>query len=151
MNRVTIRRFDVVRTATVAAVLYAVITLVFGLLFVLPFALLGGLAASTQDSGTGAAVLGGGLVAGVILVGIGAVFYAVVGWIMTAIVCAIYNWVAGRVGGVRVDVEVDGPWPGGPGYPVPGYAPGYPGAPAVQPAAGQGTLPPPPGWGQPGR
>jgi hypothetical protein len=70
------------------------------------------------------------------------VFYGVIGWIMTAIMCALYNFVAGRIGGIRVEVDVEGPYPGGPGYPYPPYAipPGY------QPGYGtQGTPYPAPG------
>jgi hypothetical protein len=156
MNRVTIRRFDVVRTATVAAALYALIAIVFGLLFFLPFGLLAGVAGMRTDSGAGGAgLVGVGIVGTLVFVLFGVVFYGVVGWVMTAIMCALYNFVAGRVGGIRVEVDVEGPYGGGPGYPAPGYpaaypAPGY-GTPAWPvPGSPGGPTAPPPGWGQPG-
>ena len=107
-------------------------------------------------------MIGAGLVGGLLFAVIGIVFYGVVGWVMTAIVCALYNFVAGRIGGIRVVVDVEGPYPGAPAYGGPGYPAGY-GVPAVGTPAwpapgspgGQGgpTAPPtapPPGWGQPG-
>ena len=159
MNRVTIRRFDVVGTATVAAVLYAVIVVVFGLLFFVPITLLASLAGGRAADGEAGAVLGVGLVGALLFTVVGAFFYAVIGWVMTAIVCALYNLVAGRVGGIRVEVDVEGPYPGGPGYGAPAY-PGY-GAPAQYPAPGQygappvsygapGSVPPPISYNPPG-
>ena len=151
MNRVTIRRFDVVRTANVVAVLYAVGVLVIGLVVVVPFTLLTVVAGVSSSGSEMAGIVGASIVGGLVLGLIAVVFYGIMGWIMTAIGCALYNWVAGRIGGFRVEVEVEGPYPGRPGYPTPYGAPGYgnpawpvPGSPAGQPA------PPPPGWGQPG-
>ena len=149
MNRVTIRRFDVVRTANVVAVLYAVMVLVIGLVFVVPFALLTAVAGVSSSGSEMAGYLGvsifGGLVFGLLAV----VFYGIMGWIMTAIGCALYNWVAGRIGGFRVEVDVEGLYPGGPGYPVPYGAPGTPPAWPV-PGSPAGPVAPPPGWNQPG-
>jgi hypothetical protein len=145
MNRVTIRRFDVVRTATVAAVLYAVIAVVFALLFFLPIAILTSLAGSSGGAREMGALFGAGVVGVLVLAVVGALFYAVVGWVMTAIVCVLYNFVAGRVGGIRVEVQVEGPYPGGPGYGVPAY-PGY-GAPGGY-GAQYGA--PPTSYGTPG-
>jgi hypothetical protein len=159
MNRVTVRRFDVVRTANIVAALYAVIIVVVLLVFFVPFLLIGGLvgmAGAGGDSGAGAAVLGAGLIGSLVIVVLGALFYAVVGWVMTAIIVLLYNWLAGRIGGLQLDVHIEGPGPGGyphyGGYPVaPGYGqpqppawpvPGSPGAP------GHGTGPnPPAGYG----
>jgi hypothetical protein len=170
MNRVTVRRFDVVRTANIVAALYAVIVIVVMLVFFVPFMLIGGLAGMAgagEDAGAGAAVLGAGLIGTLVFLVLGAVFYAVIGWVMTAIMVLLYNWLAGRIGGFQLDVQVDGPWPGASGgyspyggYPAaPGYgqpqapswpAPGSPAAPGhgSQPVAPQGgpNQPPPPGY-----
>jgi hypothetical protein len=156
MNRVTIRRFDIIRAANIAAVLYAVIIAVFGLLFFLPVTLLVGVAGSRVDGG-GGAIAGAGIVGALLFTLFGVVVYGIIGWIMTAIMVALYNFVAGRVGGIQADVEIQGPYGmpgyGGPGYPAgypaPGYgtptwpAPGTPGGPG-------GPAAPPAGWGQPG-
>ena len=161
MNRITIRRFDVVRTANMVAALYGVIFLVVGLLFLIPFALLAGIAGSRADGASGVGIAGAGILGGIILTLVGVVAYTVMGWIMTAILCALYNVVAGRMGGISVEADVQGPYGGGPGSIVPGY-PGYPGYPAGYGAPGSpGTpswpapgspgapTPPPPGWGRP--
>lgn len=145
-NRVTLRRFDVIRTATVAAVLYAVTVLVIGLIFVVPFILLAGAAGiSSGRSDIAAGVAGAGIIGAMLLLVLGALFYAVVGWVMTAIACVFYNFVAGRVGGIRMEVDIEMPY-GAPGYGAPGY-----GAPAWPAPASQGPpMAPPAGWGQPG-
>ena len=85
MNRVTIRRFDVVRTANVVAVLYAVAVSLVVLVFFVPFMLIAGLAAR-GSSGSDMGLVGAGLVGGLLFAVIGIVFYGVVGWVMTAIV-----------------------------------------------------------------
>ena len=152
MSRVTIRRFDVIRAANIAALLYAVIVAVFGLLFFLPFSLLAGMVGSRMgDSGVGIGLFGAGIAGALIFTLIGIVFYGIAGWIMTAIMVALYNFIAGRIGGIQADVEIQGPYGmpgfGGPGYPAPGY--GNPAWPAPG-APGGAPVPPPPGWGQPG-
>ncbi len=145
MSRVTIRRFDIIRAANVVAALYAVVVAIFGLLIVLPIALLGGFAGMRGDAGSGLGVFGAGLVGGLIFTLIGILVYGILGWIMTAIVVALYNVVAGRIGGIQADVEITG------FYGAPGYGgPGYPMQPAnpTWPAPG-GPSAPPPGWGPP--
>jgi hypothetical protein len=157
MSRVTIRRFDVIRAANIAAVLYAVIVAVVGLLIFLPFSLIAGVAGSRAgDSGVGVGLLGAGIAGALIFTLFGTVFYAITGWIMTAIMVALYNVVARRIGGIQADVEIQGPYGlpgyGGPGYPAPGYpvpGSGNPAWPAPG-APGGAPVPPPPGWGQPG-
>ena len=141
--RLTIRRFDVVRTANIAAALYAVVVLVFGLVFAVPLSL-AAIYAGRQDGGAGVAA--GGVVGVVVLLALAVVFYAGFGWVVTAIVCALYNGLAGRIGGIRVEVQPEGPalmGPGGPAWPAP--APIGPG-PSSTPITG-GPPQPPAGWG----
>lgn len=147
MNRVTVRRFDVVRTANIVAAIYAVIVVVMMLVFFVPFMLIGGMAGMAGgDSGAGAAFLGAGLLGSLLFLVLGAAFYAVIGWVMTAVMVLIYNWLAGRIGGLQLEVQVEGPWPGAPG--------GYPGYPAPYPQATAGYAgypqPGPPAWPVPG-
>jgi hypothetical protein len=156
MSRVTIRRFDVIRVANIAAVLYALIFAVVGLLFFLPFSLIAGIAGSRAgDGGMGIGLFGAGVAGALVFTLFGIVFYAIAGWIMTAIMVALYNVVAGRIGGIQADVEIQGPY-GTPGYGGPGHGPGYPapgyGNPAWPAPGTPGGAPvsPPPGWGQPG-
>jgi hypothetical protein len=153
MNRLTIRRFDIVRTANMVAATYVAIGLVIGLI-ILPFALLALLAGSRAGNG-GAA--GAGLIAGVFFYAVAIVFYAVVGWVFGAILAAVYNFVAGRIGGLRFDVSIESPGGGFPGYPAayatpyPAQSQGPPWAGPYAPGHGTGPVPPaePPRYGAP--
>jgi hypothetical protein len=147
MHRLTIARFDVVRTANIVAALYAVIVLVIGLLFAVPIAIVALVAG--QDAG-GPGVATGGVVGVLMLLVLAVVFYAGIGWVMTALVCALYNALAGRIGGIRIEVQPDGPalMGPGPGWAVPGPAPLAPGS-APTPITG-GPPQPPGGWGRQG-
>lgn len=89
-----IRRFSVIKTATVVAVMYMVIVAI----FFIPFAILT-VAFARGDSATGGIV-------GVLVFGLlAALLYGVFGWIFTAIGCAVYNLAAGWVGGIEVQVD----------------------------------------------
>jgi hypothetical protein len=82
-----IRRFGIGQTAKVVAVLYALM----GLLFV-PFFLAGAAFVPREVGfGTGFALAL-------------PIMYGVFGFIFTAIACAIYNFVAGFVGGIEVEL-----------------------------------------------
>lgn len=103
-----IRRFGVVKTATVAAVLYFLISLLFfGIVAI--FVLIAG----TQFINVPSNQIPGGMFGatagamGVLLAGvIFAALYGVLGWIFTAIGCLFYNLVAGFTGGVEFQLEL---------------------------------------------
>jgi hypothetical protein len=100
-----IRRFGVIRTANVVAFLYVVIIAV---IFV-PVALIVAIA-GVGGSGAGFA----GNAGGVAIVFFGllvAIFYAIVGWIFTALACLLYNFAAGMVGGIEIQLEAVQPPP----------------------------------------
>ncbi len=82
-----IRRFGVGQTAKVIGVLYALM----GLIFV-PFLLIASMYAPSKPG------FGPGFALAL------PILYGVVGFIFTALGCAIYNFVAGLVGGVEVDL-----------------------------------------------
>jgi hypothetical protein len=131
-----LRRFGVVRTATVVGVMYALLVAI----IVIPILLLVGVAGVQTDVGTGGpAVIGepgsdlgtgtagaGALgIAGLLLIGLlAALLYGIVGWVLTAIVCLLYNLVARWTGGIEVQVvqapppEVVPAWGPRPGSPV---------------------------------
>ncbi len=92
-----IKRFGIMKTATVVAVLYLLIVLIFVVPAVILVAAFGGTNASTGAVG----LLAGGAVL--------AVIYAIGGWIFTAIGCALYNVAAGWTGGIEVQVEAVAP------------------------------------------
>ena len=127
-----IRRFGVIKTATVVAVMYMVIVAV----FVVPFLLLALIVAPTQGSNA----TGG--IAGILVFGLLAIFgYGFLGWVFTAIAAAIYNLAAGWVGGIEVQIETVAPPP-----PMPVWAASPP--PPPPPPAGP-TGPPPADPGAP--
>ena len=93
-----LKRIDVASCAKVAGILYALMGLLFGALF-------------SIVSLMGAAFAGGteGGLAGLFF-GIGAIivlplFYGALGAVFAALGAALYNVVAGRVGGIRLDLS----------------------------------------------
>ena len=96
-----VKRVGPLSVAKNAAVLYAVIGLVFGALFSL-FGMAGALAGGGENSGLGAGIMG--------MLGVGAIvilpiFYACLGFVGALIMTALYNIVASMVGGIELDVE----------------------------------------------
>jgi len=83
-----IRRFGVGQTAKVVGVLYALM----GLIFV-PFLLLASMLSPDKSA------IGPGLALALPII------YGVAGFIFTALGCAIYNFVAGLVGGIEVELD----------------------------------------------
>jgi hypothetical protein len=88
-----IRRFGIGQTAKVIGVLYALM----GLIFVPVFLVVAAFSPNEKGFGAGFALAL-------------PIIYGVMGFIFTAIGCAIYNLVAGWVGGVEVELDVP---PGG--------------------------------------
>jgi hypothetical protein len=83
-----VRRFGIGQTAKVVGILYGLMGLIF-----LPILLL---ASMLSPNG-----LGYGIGFAIAL----PILYGICGFIFTAIACAIYNWVAGMVGGIEVDLD----------------------------------------------
>lgn len=102
-----IQRFNVLKTATVVGVMYMVVVAIFAVPFVLLFAFLGASGSSGAQTSIGGAFAVG---IGVILV------YGIIGWIVTAIACVIYNGVAAWIGGIEVMVEPVGAPPAPPAW-----------------------------------
>ena len=91
-----IRRFGVIRTSNVVAFFYLVIV---ALIFV-PIAAIVAVATPANQS------FGGLGAAGVFVFGlVAAVFYAILGWIFTALACLLYNFAAGMIGGIEIQLE----------------------------------------------
>ena len=107
---VRIRRFNVVKTATVVALMYTVIVAVFAIPFFLLFAIAG---VSVNGGPTQAVGNGVGLLVVAI---VAALVYGLLGWIATAILCLLYNFVAGLVGGIEVEVDRPEPPPPPPAW-----------------------------------
>lgn len=91
-----VTRVSPLSCAKIAGVLYALMGLLFGVLFSL-FAMLGAFAAA-DGAGMMGAVFG---IGAVVLM---PVFYARLGFVMTLISAALYNVAAGMIGGIEIDV-----------------------------------------------
>ena len=105
-----IRRFGVMKTATVVALMYMIIVAIFAVPFLLFFAFLGAAGASDAQGGIGS----------ILVVGLLAVlFYGVIGWVFTAIACLVYNLAASWIGGIEVQVETVAPPPPPPAWIAP--------------------------------
>ena len=119
-----IRRFAIVQTATTVAAIYVFVIA----LFAIPAAIIVGLAAS-NDNGSASAL---GLLFFAL---IAAAIYGLIFWVITAIGCALYNLVAGWVGGIQLQIDAVAP-----PAPPPSWGPITQGAPPPSPPA-------PPTWG----
>jgi hypothetical protein len=95
-----VKRVAPVSFAKVAGILYAIFGLCIGALFTLA-ALLGAFAFGRSD----APVPGMGMLFGVGAIIILPIFYGVLGFIFSLIGAALYNAVAGWVGGVEMDLQ----------------------------------------------
>lgn len=124
-----IRRFGVMKTATVVAIMYMLIVGVFAV----PFGLVALLAASTQGSGASGAGLS------IFLVALASILvYGLLGWVFTAVAVAIYNVAARWVGGIEVEIESVAPPP-----PPPDWLRTGPASPPSSTASPQSPAPPP--------
>jgi len=103
---VRLRRFGIVQTATSIAVMYAVVVFVFFAILAV-ITLFAGSAARADQLGGFAA---GGI--GLLVIGVlAALLYAALGWVFTAIACALYNVVAGWTGGIEMHYVTPAPQP----------------------------------------
>lgn len=119
-----IRRFNVLKTSTVVAVMYVVIIAVVAIPFLLLIAVAGVSLSGGQSAGAGAI----GVVAALLGAVLVALFYGLIGWVFTAIACVVYNIAAGWVGGIEIQVE-----PVAPPQPPPAW---------LNPGATSPTVPP---------
>ena len=97
-----IRRFGVIRTANLAAIVYLLVTLVFVLPFVLILAAAGPMEFTDQFGRTASVDFSPVFLLLVPFV------YAVIGWIITALFCLLYNLAAAITGGVEIQLEGEG-------------------------------------------
>ena len=97
----TLKRIGPMSCGKVGGVLYGVMGLILGVLFAL-FSLLGAGAAAMQSEQAGGALFGA-------LFGVGAVvlmpiFYGVLGFVSGVVTAWIYNVIAGRFGGIELEI-----------------------------------------------
>ncbi len=95
---VRIRRFSVIRTSNVAALLYLVVTAIFAI----PVGLILLAAGTTYVSSQTGRVVDIARVSGVFVL-FAPLLYATFGWVFTAIACLLYNLVARFTGGIEFE------------------------------------------------
>ncbi|HEX8618169.1 MAG TPA: hypothetical protein VF911_11340 [Thermoanaerobaculia bacterium] len=95
-----IRRFGPLSFAKISGVLYALMGLIFGAI-ISAVSIVGGVFGAAQQGGDALAGMMFGAAAVVVL----PIFYGVLGFVMSLIGAALYNVVAGFVGGIQMDVE----------------------------------------------
>ena len=96
-----IRRFGIAQTATTVAAIYALSVAIFAI----PVAILVAVVGGRNGDGASSAVFV------ILIAALAILFYGAAAWLFTAIACAIYNVVAGWVGGIAVQVEIEAPPP----------------------------------------
>ncbi len=96
-----IRRFGVVRTANLAAILYLLVTLIIILPFVVILAAAGPMEFTDQFGRTASVNFSP------VLLLLLPLLYAVIGWIVTALFCLLYNLAAAITGGVEIQLDGD--------------------------------------------
>lgn len=94
-----IKKFGVLQTAKVAALLYTIVSAI----FIIPFGFIAVIFSSVDYPFS---ALGGGG----ILIFFLPLLYGFIGFITVAIGCSIYNLISDKIGGIEVEVE-DGPSP----------------------------------------
>lgn len=98
-----IKRIGVLKAGIVQSCVMALFGLLIGLCFLLFGTVLGGLFGAVSDhAGAG---LGFGLLGGIGMVIFLPITYAIIGFVAGAIGAAVYNLVAGFVGGIEIEVE----------------------------------------------
>lgn len=95
---VQIRRVDPVAAGKVLGVIYAILGLVIGALF-LVLMLVGAVA-----QGDGQALVGG-VIGGIVMVLFVPLFYGIMGFLFGALGALLYNFCAGLVGGIEFEME----------------------------------------------
>lgn len=100
-----IRRVSPLSCAKIGGALYALMGLIFGLVFAAAGTFIGAIAPSMPNMGPAfGSNLGMAFGAGMIVVM--PIFYGVLGFLSTLIGAALYNLLAGMVGGVEIEVEM---------------------------------------------
>lgn len=99
---IRVRRFGVVRTSNLSAVVYFILTAI----FIIPIALI--IAAAPEVTITtpdGVQTTRIDVGPGILVLLVVPFIYALAGWIFTALACLIYNLAARITGGIEVEVE----------------------------------------------
>ncbi len=100
-----LKRIDWKSTAKLFGVLYAVIGAIVGVMYAGIFGIIGiiGLLAANDTTTAIIGLIIGAVIAIIVLI-IAIIFYSIIGAIAGAIMALVYNFAAGRVGGIKLDL-----------------------------------------------
>lgn len=97
-----LQHLDVMTTAKIVAIIYAVFGVIIGICYALFFLLFAGAMGLTGDADELAGLLGGGMVGSLCMVILIPLFYAFIGFVAGALGAWLYNFAAARIGGVTM-------------------------------------------------
>ena len=126
---VRLTRFGVIRTASVAAIVYLIISAIFAI----PFALIVSTTPMTVTDQFGRQVT---MQLSPVFILFLPLIYAAFGWVFTALACLIYNLAAWVTGGIEFEAVAVAPAPPPPVYTAPPAAPPPAAPPTSTPPAG---------------
>ena len=110
MTEMTIRRLGVLSVAKIQGLLMFVIGLIIGVLYGLAFMVFGAAIAAMAPGNEGQALGGvGSVVGGLVIMIVFPILYGFMGFIGGAIGALVYNFAAGVVGGIKLELEDAGP------------------------------------------
>ncbi len=104
MPKVTVRRVGVLSLAKIYGVTLAVIGLIVGVIYGLIMMVVSAFVASSGAQGSGFGAIGG-VVGGLAFMIIFPIFYGLLGFVGGAIAAAVYNFAAGYIGGLELELE----------------------------------------------
>lgn len=104
MAKVTIRRLGILSMAKMQGLVGAVVGLIIGILYGIFFMIFGAIMATSGAQGSGFGAAGGVIVGLVIMIGM-PVFYGALAFVGGAIVAAVYNFAAGYIGGLEMELN----------------------------------------------
>ena len=93
-----VKRIGPVSAAKISGTLYAILGLFFGAVFSL-IAMVSGFSSPTGEAGGIGAVMGAGAII------VFPIFYGCIGFVVTLAFAALYNVLAGMLGGIEVDLQ----------------------------------------------
>ncbi len=96
MTRTRVKKIGILQTSLISAIIFFILSL----FLVLPMMLITGIAGGFSDNP--------GFASGGLIMVFMPIIYAIIGFLMTALWCWIYNAVAKRIGGIEIELEVMG-------------------------------------------
>jgi hypothetical protein len=105
MKKTLLRRVDVFSAAKIMAIIYAIIGLIYGVIFMI-FMMFVGLAAISYPNSYSPAGAGGAFLGGIFILILTPIFAAIGGFIAGALFAFIYNLAVGWIGPLEMEMDI---------------------------------------------